>query len=237
MKAVVSLPLLFAIAVVATLTGCEKEPTEEELLANKPTIFSMGVDTQDLLAPADHPNVNETRVFNEFGLPVDSGSSEGGRKNLAHPEFYNERGTQVTAVSNGKVRDIFELDGEDDVLIMVTPDDADLWTIGYEHVSNMQVSVGDQVTLGQYIADFSPQNDQVWTTAAKTALMIFYDNGDRDKANLTICPFDVLDTNAKQQIQIDIQAHIDEWETARSANTYDQAEWFSFGCYTEFADG
>lgn len=229
--------LMIQLTVVVLVSGCDKGPSVAELLANKPTIFSMGVDTQTLLEPGDHPNVNETRVFNEFGLPVDTGSSEGGRKNLAHPEFYNETGTQVTAVSNGKVRDIYEIDGVDDVLIMVTPDDADLWTIGYEHVSNIQVSVGDQLTLGDYIADFSPQNDQVWDTAAKTALMIFYDNGERDEPNLTICPFDVIDASAKEQIQIDIQAHIDAWEAARSANTFDQDAWESFGCYTEFADG
>jgi len=221
----------------SVIVSCDKEPSRAQLLANKPTIYSLGIDAQNLLTPSEHPNPNEDRAFNEFGLPVDSSLSESGLKNLAHPEFYNVRGSQVTAVSNGKVRDIFELGGSTDVLIMVTPDDADLWTIGYEHVSNVQVAVGDQVAFGDHIADYSPQNDQVWTDAAKTALMIFHDNGIRDEANLTICPFDVIHADYKQAIQTSLQAHIDAWELDRNRDIFDQDAWYSFGCYIEFADG
>jgi len=167
-------------------------------------------------------------------LPTESG--EGGAKNLAHPEFYMPMGAGVFAVSNAKVKAVLELNGGSDMLILVTPDDATQWTIGYEHVSNVSVSVGDQIRTGDLLAELSPESSQFFQGFGKTTIMVFIDSNSADP-NLAYCPFLLLDASVKQSIYDELTTHIQQWEANIGMDTFDEEAWFSTGCYLEMTNG
>ncbi len=217
---------------LAALVGCGGDDgvSVEEAIASKPTLFGLGVSIGDI--PLTHPV--QPQLFVEYGLPVTSG--EGGAKNILHPEFYMPLGsTRVSAVSSGVVRDIIQLQGPDDMLILVTPDDADLWTIGYEHVSNVLVSEEDRISTGDIIADLSPLNSQFFQGYGKTALMVFIDSGGD---NFSYCPFLLLDDSVRQAIYDEVNDHVQQWETnIGDISIFDEGQWHSVGCFFEQLSG
>jgi hypothetical protein len=211
--------------ILSLLQACEK--SEEDPLLNKPTIFGMGVSISDI--PLEHDV--QPRLFVEFANPVET--PEGEIKNNAHPEFYMPMGAGVSAVSNGRVKSILELDGPDDMLVLVTPDDATQWTIGYEHVSNVTVAVGDQVETGDFIAELSPQDSPFFQGYGKTALMIMVDTGG-SSGNFTYCPFLLLDDSVRQSIYDELNTHMQLWEENKGESIFETDQWYSTGCYLEF---
>ena len=216
---------------MAALVGCGEDGVSlEEAHANKPTLFGLGVSISDI--PLTHPV--QPQLFVEYGLPVTSG--EGGAKNILHPEFYMPLGsTLVSAVSSGIVRDIIELDGPDDQLILVTPDDAASWTIGYEHVSNVLVSEQDRISTGEIIADLSPLNSQFFQGYGKTALMVLVDSGGD---NFSYCPFLLLDDSVRPTILAEVDDHVQQWETNIGDDSiFDEGQWHSVGCFFEQLGG
>lgn len=226
-------PALLLFLLLSKLVACGGGDSVDPQVAlqQKPTIYGVGISIPDI--PLQHEV--QPQLFVEFGFPVD-GAGEAGWKYLAHPEFYLPIGYTVTAVSEGVVRDIVELDGPNDQLIMVTPDDAPLWTIGYEHVSNVMVTVGQRVSVGDIVAEISPDNSQFFQGFGKTAIMVFVDTNNRN-ANLAYCPFLLLDNSVRQTVYDQINTHVQQWEANKGEDIFNENEWSSVGCYFETTDG
>lgn len=221
------------------LMACESEEgiSTADALANKPTIYGLGIPIQDI--PTQH--AIQPRLFNEFGLEING--SEGSWKFLAHPEFFMPMDQVISAVSNGVVKDIIQLNGADDQLIMVTPDDAPNWTIGYEHVRNVMVSRGQRVSIGDSLAQLSPENQTFMPGYGKTALMVFVDNGGGN-VNLSYCPFMLLHESVRQDIFDNLNAHVQQWELNKAGDSvwdgreneylFDDDPWVTPGCAMEY---
>lgn len=213
------------ITLFLLVTSCGSSDKKDPL-AQMPSIFGLGVSISDIALT--HPD--QPQLFVEFGAPLVNG--EGGWKNNAHPEFFMPIGTAVTAVSEGTVIRVVEVEGPEDLLIMVRPDDAPQWTIGYEHVSNVVVSAGDRVAVGDVIAEIAPDDGPYLQGYGKTALMIFVDSG-RAGENLTYCPFLLLDDSVRDQIYQEVDDHVTQWEQNIGRNIFDEELWYSTGCYLE----
>ena len=231
---------MIGIMLVGTLLlGCSSEEfiSTDEALAQMPVIHGLGIPIQDI--PVQH--AIQPKLFNEFGLEING--SEGDWKYLAHPEFFMPVDQVISAVSNGVVRDVVQLGGSEDQLIMVTPDDAPNWTIGYEHVRNVMVTRGQRVSIGDPLAQMSPENQTFMPGYGKTALMVFVDNGG-DNLNLSYCPFMLLDESVRQDVFNALNTHVQQWETNKASDAaWDGREneylfgddaWITPGCAMEY---
>ena len=70
------------ICLVLIACSGEDSVSTEDALANKPTIYGLGIPIDSI--PEQHSI--QPKLFNEFGLEING--SEGNWKFLAHPEFY-----------------------------------------------------------------------------------------------------------------------------------------------------
>lgn len=210
--------------ILAFLTGCSLFGEDDDSINYPPVIYGLGIDINDL----DLTHEFEDKLFREYGERLEG--SDGNDKLLAHPEFYfTDLSYKVTAVSEGVVEQVVEVKDGDDLLILVQPDDAPKWRIGYEHVDNVMVQEGDRVTIGMDIATVSPYKQGL----AKTSLMILHGAESKKKGGITsYCPMILLHESVKDSILSDISAYVQSWE-ANNGNVYNDHEWVEIGCNFE----
>lgn len=196
---------------------------DDDSINHPPTIYNISVDINDVALTSEQ----EDKLFREYAEFLSN--SEGSNKLNAHPEFYLDPGYKVFAVSPGKVSQIIELEGPDDMLILIKPDDAPGWLIGYEHVSNVIVEVGDRISVEQVLADVSPYKEGL----GKTALMVLHGSSGNSSDGITsYCPFMLLDVSVKDGIMTDIMSHVQSWEQSYG-DVYNDHEWVAVGCNFE----
>jgi len=204
-------------------TACKED---DSALLMPPTIYGFGIDINDLALS----HIHEDKLFREFGQPITL--PDGSVKLLFHPEFYLPMGYKVKAVSEGEVVQIDVLDNEQDLNLMVRPDDAPAWRVAYEHVSNVTVQVGDRISIGQEIAEVSPYSP-FSPNLGKTSILIFYGAETRKRGgNVAHCPFLLLHESVEMQLLSDLQNHITNWET-ENGPIFDQNGWVEVGCAVE----
>ena len=96
------------------------------------------------------------------------------QKNPAIEYFTDQANVSVRSVSEGVVVDIRGNPNIDDYEIWVRPSDLSKWLIIYDHILNIEVSIGDQIAINQTIGTVGVNN--------RTELQI------NDNQNLAYCP-------------------------------------------------
>ncbi len=145
-------------------------------------------------------NEREQKVFLEFGAKV--GSGDGGIKELPTFEYRIDRNAQVTAVASGRiVRFVYQEETQDYEILarsLVNPD----WDVGYDHVTNVRVAMGDTVFAGTVLGNPGPWYDQ-----GRFEIMI-----NNNTTGLSYCPFCVFDEDSAEAFQERVLRHIKDWE-------------------------
>ncbi|MBR9677517.1 M23 family metallopeptidase [Candidatus Woesearchaeota archaeon] len=210
------------VFLIVLLVGCAKEPvmledTFEEELQTPPTIYSIGINVDDVVMHDFHWT---DKIFHEYGDSYEVGGIS------PHPEFYLPVGSKVYAVSNGVVESVPKL-YSDDYSVLINHGS---WTINYEHVLNPQVSKGDTVVVGDVIGEVSPLTapDEGF---GKWGLMIFKSSALAEDI-LSVCPYALLDESVKDVELQKIQKIVSDYETfMNDESIHDEQRWVSVGCY------
>lgn len=163
---------------------------------------------------------NEQKVFLEFGAKVADPS--GGTKELPTFEYRIIKNALVTAIAEGKInRFVFQSETQDYEIGTRSTVDSD-WEIGYDHVANPRVGIGDEVTAGTVLG-----NPGVWNNdLGRFEIMI-----NNSAAGLSYCPFCVFDPDSAAAYQAKVLRHMIDWETFKKDTTiYDEKRHALPGC-------
>jgi hypothetical protein len=199
----------------------------EDLYVDPPVIHDMGIDLEPydpstgFAGDVDFGGLTyDDRAFITFGGDLD------GSPNV-HPTFIIPLGTEIRSVSEGVVHRIETL-GDDDYDICVHRGEGDEWCISYEHATNIRVSEGDAVKVGDVLGEAGRINE--FTDSGKFDLKVWRGG---TTTILNHCPYDLFDPSVMEEKQAELSRFIRDWEEFIGKDVYDEDSWLSPGCITE----
>jgi len=220
-------PSLYADETGRNLPGCAAEnlaDTEVPELYPAFAISGLGVN----FGPWDRSsnragdfifNEREQKVFLVFGEPVGSGG--GGTKELPTFEYRIDRNALVTAVAPGRiVRFAYQEETQDYEILARSPVNPN-WDVGYDHIANIRVSLGDTIFAGTVLGNPGPWYDQ-----GRFEIMI-----NNNATGLSYCPFAVFDPDSAEAFQARVLRHMKDWEEFKNDPAiYDEENQVLPGC-------
>ena len=205
----------------------EKEPTEV-----KPVLKNLGLSIEpwnkktnkagDFLF--ENKNYVDNKIFTEFGHKI---VNDMGEKLLPEIGFNVPVGTKVVSPIDGIITDLKLYEPSQDYIIFMGTDETSPWIVGFEHVYNLRVKVGDKVLAGQELAEVSPSYGRteygnveinVWTTG---------------QSIIKYCPFNFLDESLKPVYEEKLNKLASDWEEFIGKDVYKQEDWVAPGCLVE----
>ena len=161
---------------------------------------------------------SRNKVFDEFGATVPGENGE--TKVLPTFEYKVDPHTQIFSPMDGIVSQIDYQETTQDFSIVLVPEIGSDWLVNIDHVTDVAIAVGDQVTAGQPIGKPGGWD----ATFGRTELMVVQDH-------TYICPFSVFDTELKNAYEAKVTQLMDDWEAFKEDTTiYDQAAMVVPGC-------
>jgi hypothetical protein len=167
--------------------------------------------------------VRERKLFLEFGAVVSA--EGGGTKELPTFEYRLRRDALVRAIADGRViRAVFQEETGDYEFLMESTQDPS-FQVGYDHVLNPTVSLGDIVRAGDVLG-----NPGTWSAQlGRFEIMI-----NNTETGLSYCPFSFFDPAFKGQYQQGVSVFIADWETFKGdPDIYDEENHVCPGCRYE----
>ncbi len=130
--------------------------------------------------------------------------------------------TKVVSAIDGVVAKVINQSGSSDSEVWIRPSKWSIWTISYDHLTNLQVKKGDKVTAGQAIGSpISTGNGQGWFEFQINKGFVFNTQH--------ICPTTLLGDN-KNDITAQLASAMDKWEQLTGKDMYDTAKQNPIGC-------
>ncbi|HHS14193.1 MAG TPA: hypothetical protein ENN03_10570 [bacterium] len=166
---------------------------------------------------------SQNKVFLEFGAVV--GDGQGGIKELPTFEYRLDKDAWITAIASGTVtRFVYQSETQDYEFSVRSDEDPD-WTVGYDHVKNPRVGMGDRVMPGDTLG-----NPGTWSaTLVRFEIMI-----NNYATGLSYCPFCCFLPESTLVYQNRVRLLVDQWEAFKGDTTiYDDHLWPWPGCRME----
>lgn len=156
--------------------------------------------------------------FYVFGEPL-----EGGRLNPNFEFASVKDGAKVVAAIDGVVTFIKEQPETGDTEVFLQPKENSMWTVGYDHLTNVTVKKGDTVKAGDPLGEAAKQNNGV----RRFELQI---NRDVNGTTTHVCPSTLLDESVKVSLLADLTAMQAAWETFSGKDLYKVEAQNPVGC-------
>lgn len=166
---------------------------------------------------------NEQKVFLEFGAIVSTGGS--GTKELPTFEYRIRKDASVYAIADGKVnRFVYQEDTQDYEIAAEYTHNSD-WAIGYDHVKNPRVKMGDKIAAGDTLG-----NPGTWNAdLGRFEIMI-----NNYATGLSYCPFCNFDSTKAAFYQQQVLQQMLDWEAfKRDTTIFDEKSHVFPGCRME----
>ncbi|MDO8553340.1 MAG: hypothetical protein Q7S22_00905 [Candidatus Micrarchaeota archaeon] len=167
-------------------------------------------------------NYVDDKIFTEFGLKT--ANNDGREKLLPEIGFNVPVGTKVISPINGVITDIKFYEPSQDYLISMKADESSPLMVGFEHIYNLRIKVGDKVLVGQELAEVSPSYGR--TEFGNVEINIWTGGQNIYK----YCPFEFLDEPLKPIYERKLNQLANDWEEFLGKDIYKQEEWVSPGC-------
>jgi hypothetical protein len=214
--------LVMGVVLTACLDDGTDAPTDDFVISNLGVTF----DAWDRASNTAGDFVfleRERKVFLEFGAIVSDG--EGGTKELPTFEYRIDPEAVVLAIAEGTVtRFAFQEDTED-YEFAVRSDRDPAFEVGYDHVLNPTVSLGDSVEAGDILGNPGTWSEQL----GRFEIMI-----NNSETDLSYCPFTFFDPNLAQEYQQQVSRFMADWEAFKGDSTvYDEESHVCPGCRYE----
>lgn len=132
-------------------------------------------------------------------------------------------GTKVISAIDGVVGFIKKQAETGDSEVFIQPSNGSVWTLGYDHISNVAVKKGQKVKAGEIIGDPAMQGN---------GALRFEFQVNKDEAGVTthVCPSLKLDKDVKDSILTEVSAMQQSWNAVSGMNLYDLASQNPAGC-------
>jgi murein DD-endopeptidase MepM/ murein hydrolase activator NlpD len=162
----------------------------------------------------------QTKVFLEFGAKVGAGG--GGTKELPTFEYKIDKNALVAAVAEGRiVRFEYQSDTQDYEILAQSIADP-VWSVGYDHIKNIRVAMGDTVLAGTVLGNPGTRDAEL----GRFEIMV-----NNYATGLSYCPFCVFDPDSVEVVQSRVRRHMTDWEAFKNdATIYDEENHVLPGC-------
>ncbi len=210
------------------IVSCKKKITETNQEPSPFYIYNLGV-TFGLYNPATGRAgdfiflASENKVFLEFGVEV--GNSQGGTKQLPTFEYRLDKEAYVFAIAPCRVnRFIYQQETQDWEIGTESTVNHD-WEIGYDHVKNPRVGMGDILAPGDTLG-----NPGSWSgLLGRFEIMI-----NNKPEGRSYCPFCCFYPDSAEVYKIKVELHMQDWETFKhDTSLFDQSAMVHPGCLME----
>ena len=165
------------------------------------------------------------KVFLEFGSIV---TNDQGEKILTEFSYYLPEGTEIRAVSGGRVTDVGIIGHSQDYYVAIATSENTDWIVYHEHLINLQVQKGDQIEAGQILGEVSPFMPGV-EGFGFTEFSVKRGAAAQEDI-LAICPFTVVDDSLKPGFEAALLELVRDWESFTGEDVYDEGAWVQPGC-------
>lgn len=173
-------------------------------------------------------NMNALREYQSKGLKgfyFFGDNLTGGRLNPNLEYSSLKQNTEIISAIDGIVAFIKDQNdfGRQDYELIIKPSENSVWTLAYDHVINLKVKKGDNVSVGQILGNPSIQNNGLYRFE-------FQVNKDEDNQTTHICPVTLLDNQVKNvQLQA-LSKMMSDWNTKSKLPLYDISMQDPVGC-------
>lgn len=192
-----------------------------------PVTYNLGINFDDFAFTNSDLSHYNNKVFLENG---DVLTGPDGKEMLPHPMYVLPPGTEILSVVNGVVADIKYQKMHDDYSLVIHPENSS-WTIDHDHVTNIKVEKGDQVTAGQVIAESPKAVGMLGQYNLGFTEIMIVNLSDSRGNNPTACLYNLLDDSVKQKMHAKIYKFVADWEEFKGDESiYNEESWQSPGC-------
>jgi hypothetical protein len=150
------------------------------------------------------------------GFYVFGDKLSGGRLNPNFEYASLRSGTKVVSAIDGVVGFIKEQAESKDSEVFIQPKDGSMWTVGYDHVTNVTVKKGSTIKAGDVIGEPAMQNNGL----LRFEIQI---NKDENGATTHYCPTVLLANSVKEKYANELTSMQNKWEATTKLELYDVA--------------
>ncbi len=169
----------------------------------------------------ENKNYVDNKIFTEFGHKI---VNDRGEKLLPEIGFNVPVGTKIVSPIDGIITDVKFYEPSQDYLISIKTDESSPWMVGFEHVYNLRINVGDNVLAGQELAEVSPSYGR--TEFGNVEINVWTGG----KNIYKYCPFEFLDEPLKPIYERKLNQLANDWEEFIGSDIYKQEDWVAPGC-------
>jgi len=166
-------------------------------------------------------NYVDNKIFTEFAHKI---VNDMGEKLLPEIGFNVPVGTKVVSPIDGVVTGVGFYEPSQDYIISMKTNESTPWIVGFEHIYNMRIKVGDRVLVGQELAEVSPSYGK---TEFGNVEIDVWTGG---HGIIKYCPFEFLDESLKLIYKEKINQLTKDWEEFIGKDVYKQENWVAPGC-------
>lgn len=130
---------------------------------------------------------------------------------------------KVISAIDGVVGFIKQQSDSKDYEVFLQPQENSIWQVGYDHVTNLKVTKGQTVKVGDTIGYAAVQNNGLHRFE-------FQVNKQSGSDGIHICPTTLLSSSAKSTVLADLQSTQEKWESFSGLELYDISKQSSVGC-------
>jgi hypothetical protein len=214
----------FSIVLLSLFFSCKQRNTVEDT-AGIFTVHNLGItfgswDVQTGRAGDFVFLQSESKVFLVLGAVVADG--QGGTKELPTFEYRIRKDARVFAIAEGRVTRLVYQQATQDWELSMRSQENPAFEVGYDHVKNPQVDVGDTVNPGDSLG-----NPGTWSAnLGRFEIMI-----NNTETGLSYCPFCFFDPNSSDVYQNKVLQLMSDWEVFKNdASLYDENNHVYPGC-------
>lgn len=157
------------------------------------------------------------------GFYVFGESLEGNRLNPNFEFASVKDGSKIIAAIDGVVSFVKEQPETGDKEVFLQPKANSIWTVGYDHLTNVTVKQGDTVTSGDVLGEAAKQNNGV----RRFEIQI---NKDINGTTTHVCPSTILSPIVKDSLLADLLTLQTAWETFSGKDLYKTESQSVIGC-------
>lgn len=159
------------------------------------------------------------------GFYVFGDQLSGGRLNPNFEYASLKPNAKVVSAIDGVVGFVKQQPESDDYEVFIQPKEGSMWTIGYDHITNVVVKKGDSIKAGAVIGEPAVQNNGL----TRFEIQI---NKDENGQTTHICPTTLLASSVKDKVQGELQSMQTEWEKVTKLELYNLDLQNPVGCLT-----
>lgn len=222
---IVSGIVAWRLFLVDTDNNSDKPKSTQKQTESDPVLYNFGLLNLDEVLITEQA-VGEYENNGLKGFYIFGDNLPGGRINPNFEFASVKDGVKVVSATDGVVMFIRQQTDSGDAEVFVQSAEGSIWTIGYDHLTNLSVKQGDKVKVGDPLGEPAVQNNGL----RRFEIQI---NKDQNSRTTHICPSVLLASSVKEKLLAELIDMQNSWEATTGIELYDIAKQNPAGCLSQ----